>query len=209
MSGCDVNRAALAAARQAVPFADFREACAEKLPFGDQSFDCVTCIEVLEHVPSSSWSTALREMLRVLIPGGRLILRTPHAGLFAWLDTNNLRHRLPSLYRLILGRGRREDGFGGNSDAVEWHYHFSKEELLELLGDGWQMEAIRYGGLLVFPLGDYLRWPFYRLRCSDHTIVRFVTRVMGFDYGIDYGPVSYGILLVLKKKENGQSNAIT
>lgn len=199
LSGCDVNRAALSAAKLAVPVADIRESVAEELPFGDESFDCVTCIEVLEHVPPVHWSLALREMWRVLSPGGRLLLRTPHAGLFAWLDTNNLRYRLPGLYRVLLGHGRRDEGFGGNSEAVEWHYHFSKKELLALLGEGWSLEATRYGGLIVFPLGDYLRWPFYRCRRAGHPIERFVTRAMSIDYGIDYGSASYGILMILRK----------
>ena len=138
-------------------------------------------------------------MWRVLVPGGRLILRTPHAGLFAWLDTNNFRFRLPGLYRRLVGRGRRDDGFGGDSTAVEWHYHFTRDELVSLAGDGWRVEATRYGGLILFPLGDYVRWPFYRFGLGGHPIERLVTRLMGLDYEFDYRTSSYGILLVLAK----------
>src|SRR5262245_55496667 len=182
LAGCDVNPAALAAARQVVPTADVRPGSASMLPFDDASFDCVTCIEVLEHVPPAQWRSSLAEMRRVLVPGGRLVLRTPHAGLFAWLDTNNIRFRLPWLYRRLLGKGRRDEGFAGNSDAVQWHHHFTRNELIDLAGAGWRLSATCYGGLFVFPLGDYLRWPFYRLRRSGHRIERFVTRVMSLDY---------------------------
>jgi SAM-dependent methyltransferase len=199
LAGCDVNPAALDKARQLVPQADIRESGAATLPFADESFDCVTCIEVLEHVPPSQWRASLAEMRRVLAPGGRLILRTPHAGLFAWLDTNNLRYRFPRLYRFLLGKGRRDDGFGGNSEAVEWHYHFTRDELIDLAGAGWRVSATRYGGLIVFPLGDYVRWPFYRIRRSGHPVERFVTRVMSKDYGVSFGRASYGILMVLEK----------
>src|SRR5580658_10469556 len=72
LSGCDVNRGALVTARREIPTADILEAGADNLPFGDGSFDCVTCIEVLEHVPSAAWSSALHEIRRVLITGGRL-----------------------------------------------------------------------------------------------------------------------------------------
>lgn len=45
------------------------------LPFPDDSFDTVVSTEVLEHVPNPQ--RALREMHRVLKPGGFLILSTP------------------------------------------------------------------------------------------------------------------------------------
>ncbi len=105
LCGCDVNHEALVKARREIPTADIRESGADKLPFEDESFDCVTCIEVLEHVPAAGWSAALLEMQRVLISGGRLILRTPHAGAFGWLDSNNMRFRFPRLYRWLLRSG--------------------------------------------------------------------------------------------------------
>jgi hypothetical protein len=153
----------------------------------------------LEHVPPAKWRAAVGEIHRILVPGGRFILRVPHAGAFAWLDTNNIRFRFPGLYGLLIGRGRRDEGFATGPAAVEWHYHFTREELLAIAGAGWRVEATRYGGLLLFPVGDYIRWPFYRLRRGGHGIERLVTRVMSLDYAVDYGLWSYGIMLVLAK----------
>ena len=42
------------------------------LPFADGSFDCVTCGYVLEHLPEAE--PGLKEMARVLQPGGRMLL---------------------------------------------------------------------------------------------------------------------------------------
>lgn len=49
-----------------------------RLPFRDGSFDGVLCNQVLEHVFTPE--QFLRELLRVLAPGGRLVLTVP----FAW-----------------------------------------------------------------------------------------------------------------------------
>jgi ubiquinone/menaquinone biosynthesis C-methylase UbiE len=44
------------------------------LPFADAEFDCVSDITVVQHIPRTLQPLALREMVRVLNPGGRLIL---------------------------------------------------------------------------------------------------------------------------------------
>src|SRR5262245_9423130 len=47
---------------------EYREGCAEVLPFEDDTFDLVTCQTVLIHVADAE--AALREMIRVTRPGG-------------------------------------------------------------------------------------------------------------------------------------------
>jgi ubiquinone/menaquinone biosynthesis C-methylase UbiE len=46
----------------------------EQLPFPDASFDAVTCVSVLEHLPPGNDRIALAEMARVLKTGGSLLL---------------------------------------------------------------------------------------------------------------------------------------
>lgn len=48
---------------------------AEELPFGDARFDIVICTQVLEYVPDPR--RAVREMYRVLKPGGFAVLSVP------------------------------------------------------------------------------------------------------------------------------------
>jgi SAM-dependent methyltransferase len=70
--GVDASPAMLAAGRRAsagLPI-DWREADAAALPFAEASFDLVLCQQGLQYFPDRIG--ALREMRRVLTPGGRL-----------------------------------------------------------------------------------------------------------------------------------------
>jgi dolichol-phosphate mannosyltransferase len=54
-----------------------------RLPFADRSFDTVICSEVIEHIPRSQ--VRLEELVRVVAPGGLLILGTPDYSRTRWL----------------------------------------------------------------------------------------------------------------------------
>ncbi|MFH1539096.1 MAG: methyltransferase domain-containing protein [bacterium] len=49
---------------------------AERLPIGDNRFECVVCSDVLEHLPNPE--TALSEIGRILLPEGHLIATVPN-----------------------------------------------------------------------------------------------------------------------------------
>ncbi len=53
---------------------EYQVAHAEDLPFADAQFDLISCISVLEHTPPGNDRLALRQMGRVLKPGGALII---------------------------------------------------------------------------------------------------------------------------------------
>jgi SAM-dependent methyltransferase len=199
LAGIDINESALDVARNRLPGTELHHGGAEALPFPDQAFEYVTCMEVLEHLPAELRQKLFREVWRVLQPGGRLILTVPHSGYFSWLDSNNIRLRFPSLFGLVVRKGLRDDVYLSMGRQVEWHYHFTLEELLELAGESWRLEAVRRGGLFTYPLMDWLSWPFYRAKLESHPIRRFFERVAGADYSIDYGKASYGILIVLER----------
>lgn len=52
------------------------------LPFADNTFETVICSQVIEHIPDTIG--AVSELLRVLRPGGRLILGTPDYAGWQW-----------------------------------------------------------------------------------------------------------------------------
>lgn len=57
-------------------FSNFKKEFAEKISFSDNFFDFVYCITVLEHVRDVEKS--IKEMIRVLKPGGFLYINTPN-----------------------------------------------------------------------------------------------------------------------------------
>ncbi len=78
VAGLDVNPGMLAVARSATPSdlpIEWHEASAEAMPLPDASFDVVLCQMGLQFMPDKP--AALREMRRVLVRGGRLILNLP------------------------------------------------------------------------------------------------------------------------------------
>ena len=76
--GLDASRRMLKAARKKVAEERFEEYVsltrgdAQNLPHSDASFDVVTCLEALEFLPDQR--AALAEMIRVLKPGGLLLV---------------------------------------------------------------------------------------------------------------------------------------
>jgi SAM-dependent methyltransferase len=140
---------------------------AECLPFASGTFDCVCSMGVLHHTPDVS--RAMRELRRVLRPGGRLIVMVYHR--------NSALYRLKfASLRLLSGKSvgqlvNEVDGEGNPKGDV-----FSKRQLWALLEgfsdvelsvgllQGW-MCLPRGGGYIpdswVRPLAGWLGWFLY------------------------------------------------
>lgn len=83
----------------------------QRLTFADASFDVCTSTEVFEHVPDDGRGFA--EIARVLRPGGLFVFTVPIDPAFstverAWVENEEVRHRLPVSYHddRIRGRGQ-------------------------------------------------------------------------------------------------------
>lgn len=74
ITGFDLSPGMLARARKRLSSSRVAHATADltKLPFGDGQFDAIVCGWVLEHLPDPR--PGLRELARVLRPGGKLLL---------------------------------------------------------------------------------------------------------------------------------------
>jgi SAM-dependent methyltransferase len=194
--GLDINRDALETARRRHPGISFVHGDAWNLPFERETFDTVTCLEVIEHVEGDRRADAFREMRRVTRPGGRLIVSTPHAGWFSWLDANNVRFRVPALYRGLIGAGVKDPSYKKERHPIVWHEHFHPQQLIALATPGWRPAALIRGGLFVAPVVDWLRWPFYRTGRGNHPLSLALERFAAWDTSHDYGRASWRMMAV-------------
>lgn len=81
VTGADVSACALGFCQQR-SLRNLAQASVTRLPFADHSFDVVTSFDVLSDGAVSADLAPVREFYRVLIPGGRVLLRLPA---FPWL----------------------------------------------------------------------------------------------------------------------------
>ena len=96
------------------------------LPFPDESFSCVLCSQVIEHVPKES--PILDELVRVLAPGGRLVLGTPDYSRWEWVWIEKAYAR-----------------FAPGAYADEHIAHYTYDELVRLFAArGFELEGSRY-----------------------------------------------------------------
>lgn len=97
----------------------YQEGDINKLNFSDNTFDLVTCQTVLIHMKNPQ--EALKEMLRVLKPGGLIFLAEPHnfsswslgSSLSENMEIDEALKRLK--FALMLEKGKKAMGLGDNS----------------------------------------------------------------------------------------------
>jgi len=124
--GVDGSADMLAHARAANPDVPLQRADLQNLPFSDASFDVVLSIEVLRYLPEPA--LALREMARVLRPGGIVVATAaPLLNLNGYWLVNRLACALPlrSLTRLrqffVTSRSLRARFREAGFDGIEVH----------------------------------------------------------------------------------------
>lgn len=74
VSGVDVSQECLDRAAKRNPQVAYQHYDGTRLPYADASFDAVTTICVMHHVPPAQWPAFVGELRRVLKPGGITII---------------------------------------------------------------------------------------------------------------------------------------
>jgi SAM-dependent methyltransferase len=140
----------------------------EFLPFATGSFDAVTCLGVFESLPD--YTPALREIARVLRPGGLLVLSIPNA-----ISPYHIAHAVAqaTVWRVwramkpMLGRRPSATAF---TPAMRRHLCIPWRLRAELARCGLTPESDAYTNFLVYPL-DWL-WP-----QANRALSRLLTRM--------------------------------
>jgi SAM-dependent methyltransferase len=91
VSGIELNPEAASLARRRGGF-DVRIGRLEELPWEDDTFDLITCLDVIEHTPDDR--ATLTELSRVCVPGGWLLITVPaYQALWSAHDEANHHYR--------------------------------------------------------------------------------------------------------------------
>jgi demethylmenaquinone methyltransferase/2-methoxy-6-polyprenyl-1,4-benzoquinol methylase len=149
---CDFSYGMLAVGKRRRPDLGFVAGDATRLPFADASFDAVTISFGLRNVVDTPG--ALREMLRVTRPGGRLVVcEFSHATLapFRTVYENYLMRALPAIARVV---SKETDAYAYLAESIRsWPDQIELGSLLR--GAGWRDVAYRNlsGGIVALHRG--------------------------------------------------------
>ena len=124
--GVDISNTALKlASSRKINTAHFLQGISENIPFRNEQFDAITCIDVLYHKKVKNSGICLKEIHRLLKKNGFLVLQVPA---FEFLR-------------------------GGHDDAVETANRYTKAEIKKLIIQaGFKNSVVRYRNCWFFPI---------------------------------------------------------
>jgi len=131
--GIDISAEAIKKSKKGYPRFEYFVADATNLPLPDNSFDCVVCSEVIEHIPENE--RVLSEVKRILKNNGVFIITTPN-----WLSWYGLA-------RKIAEKLFKRPFTAGNQPIDNWLTPFSLRKKLKKYG----FKIILFRGLWYYP----------------------------------------------------------
>lgn len=89
----DISESALAQAKEKLPDAKFTLGSILDMPFAEGTFDAIYCAHVIYHIDQAQQEQAVRNLYRMLKPGGKLVI--------VYVNHRNIGNRLLKLKRLF------------------------------------------------------------------------------------------------------------
>jgi SAM-dependent methyltransferase len=163
LHGLDLSITSVRVARDRTSSVKLLVGDAQELPYADESFDRVVCNGAIHHLPDVQ--AALRELHRVLVPGGRIVLYEPTATRFAnWV-------------RAIAFRGNRYE----SPADLDYKHELDPMRVLRLLAEiGFEDASVSRHDWLAYPLsGMYVDLPIGRARGAMQMLLRAEARMDG------------------------------
>jgi 2-polyprenyl-3-methyl-5-hydroxy-6-metoxy-1,4-benzoquinol methylase len=185
LTGCDISQRILTTAAQTLARehveAEFTRANLEHLPLADASFDRVLCVQVIEHLLDPL--AGIRELARVLRPGGELVLSTD--------NSKNHISRLLNLPRTVAVRTLH---LTGKRAKVEFpHFSFTCDEVVA---------AVHSAGLAVEHVETFR---FHLDGISAPSVGRFLNAIDQRSPAHHWGDI---VAVVARKPPSGQMRAV-
>lgn len=155
----DKIQGAVEALRQRYPQGNFVAAHLPPLPFADCSFDSIVTFQVIEHIEADVFF--LRELYRVLKPGGVLLLTTPNRKLSLSRNPWHIReyeaHELLTLAQAVFPYAEMK-GIAGNDRVMAYHEENRNAVRRIMRWDFLDLQHRLPAGLLKIPYELLNRW---------------------------------------------------
>ena len=108
------------------PNVEFKEAKVPPLPFADASFDYVVSFQVIEHIKRDR--EFVREVYRVLKPGGKFIVSTPNRPMSLTRNPWHVREYTAQQFGVLLGDFSAVERLGVVGNERVWAYYEKNRE---------------------------------------------------------------------------------
>jgi len=81
ITGIDYSERALSFVKEILPDVHLVKADLSNIPLPDNSFEAIICVETLEHIFPDQLPAVIKELSRLLVPGGTFIVSVPSVGM--------------------------------------------------------------------------------------------------------------------------------
>jgi SAM-dependent methyltransferase len=161
----------------------------------NREFDVIIASDVFEHVLREDEKEFVKKCLKLLRPGGTLVVSMPNLGTFAWLDPYQIK---PLLHWLRWRIGLPQALHNGFCDIRKGHKHYTVAEIANSF-EPLVISRVEYWGYCFDPILSWWEALSNRLgfQMPGQT---WLSRLCVSEYSRDFGDRSFNIAVQLKKQ---------